>query len=164
VKKLAVQYGQVTEDQVGDLPVEIYGGSKDERQAAYNALKADLTKGGSVAREISENLLANQTDGAVKPLEIVLTASYHSYSDPSANLIVIDTKNDLGATYASRVPGCKYTYDRIIAHELGHVGLFLPDETESPAFMMTTVNRAENQIMNSVHGWGRTSAYDRIDY
>lgn len=80
MKKLALQYNQVTKGEVGDLPVEIYGGSKQQRNSAHNALKTDLTKGGSAAAEISEALLKNTANGSVKPLEIVLTVKYGSYS------------------------------------------------------------------------------------
>ena len=154
VKKLAIDNNLVTKEKIGDISVEIYGESTAERKKAYTALKRDLYKGGDVAKEIGQALVK---DG--RPLEVVLVQAYNSYSTPSANQIVIDVNHDIGGTYVSKVPGGKFTYERIFAHELGHVALGTPSEEGNPNFIMYTVNRSENPIMNALG-----DSNDRVKY
>jgi len=157
VKSLAVKNGQVSNYQLGDLPVEVYGETGAERDTAFAALKTDLTKGGDVAKAMSQDLLSRTTaDGSVRPLDIVLTRSYNSYSNPGGNTIVVDVQHDLGSSYTSRIPGGKFSYERILAHELGHAALGYYDMKID---MMYNVRNAENPIMRSL---GDTN--DRVSY
>ncbi len=157
VKSLSVKNGQVSRYELGDLPVEVYGETAGERNKAFAALKADLTKGGDVGKEMSRDFLGRTTDsGSVRPLEIVLTRSYNSYSNPGGNTIVVDVAHDLGSTYTSKIPGGKFTYERILAHELGHAALGYYDMRID---MMYNIRNAENPIMRAL---GDTN--DRTSY
>ena len=136
--------------------MEVYGDSAAERGKAYAALKTDLTKGGDVAEEMATDFLGRTTaDGSVKPLEVVLTRAYGSYSNPGGNSITIDV-NDIGSTYTSKIPGGKFTYERVFAHELGHAAL---GYTDMKIDTMYNVRNAENPIMRSL---GDTN--DRMSY
>jgi RHS repeat-associated protein len=149
-RQQAIANGAVFKGSIGDLPVEVYGLTGDEREAAFNALKADLSADCDASRSINQ-ALGNRTEGGgLRPLDVILVKSdageIGSFSVPGSNQIVVD-RWDVGDIYDSARPGGRYTYERILAHELGHAALGLHDD--GPTYM-NNVNKVENPIMKAL--------------
>jgi RHS repeat-associated protein len=159
VKALAIDRGQVTNGKVGALPVEVYGRDASDRSQAFAGLKQDLTEGGGVASSVRQ-ALSNRLlpgGGGLKPLEIILTGDYGSYAVPGSNTIVVDVLSDVDSLYDSVRPGGHFTYQRILAHELGHAALGLQDLTTDP---MLTVRQVENPIMRALGDTNDRQSYN----
>jgi hypothetical protein len=124
-KDRAVFDGRILRDKISGVPVTIYGETADERQAAFDALKTDLTADCDESRSILKALGNRRDSAGVRPLEVVLVHSagdIGSFSVPGSNEIVVDRWN-VDDVYDSKVPGGRFTYGRVLAHELGHAAL-----------------------------------------
>ena len=148
-KERTIADGQVLKSKIGNLPVEVYGSTGDERTAALNALKADLSADCDASRSINQ-AFGNRTEGGgLRPLAVILVDSggeIGSFSVPGSNQIVVDHW-EVGDIYDSARPGGRYSYERILAHELGHAALGLHDD--GPTYM-NSVNQVENPIMRAL--------------
>jgi hypothetical protein len=78
-----------------------------------------------------------------------------SYTYPNSQIIAIDL-NDIGRAYNSLRPGGVYSYERVLAHELGHAAF---GDRDIGIDRMFNVEWNENWVMNEL---GDTN--DRLTY
>jgi len=91
----------------------------------------------------------------VAALQVVIADVGGTYSYRGGQIITLD-EGDVGAAYPSATPGGTYSYERILAHELGHLAMGYQDGGPGRMFNVTT---NENPIMRQL---GDTN--DRIAY
>ena len=159
-RDLAADRGEVLKGKVDGIPVGVFGGTPEYREKALAAFKRDLTDGGDVAKQMKANLRPRFVgkDAEAKAFEIVLMTDIQSHSIPWSNRMVIDTW-ELDDTYTAKGgKQVKFTWERIVAHELGHSALGYSDWRISS---MENVNKAENPIMRALEG---KNAIDRVEY
>jgi RHS repeat-associated protein len=149
--------GEVTRRQVGRVPVVIFGGTESERLDAYVAAKSVLegspgyrSPHGATMEQALANRPAWQSPG-VKPLEIILVrgSPIGSFTQVGVNWIVIAPSSPqcigcVGGSYPSQLGGGVFTYERLIAHELGHAAMGTSDNLANE---MHNVVLHENRVM-----------------
>jgi len=148
------------------VPVKIFGGTAVERDTAMAAARNVLAI--STTGQQMRAVLEKRTDYSVfgqqvKTLEIVITNGYHpgngvnvgSFTYVNSNTIAIDA-NQIGQAYTSLRPGGVFSYERIIAHELGHAAF---GDTDTGIDNMFNVKWNENWVMNELG-----DANDRLSY
>jgi len=145
--------GQVSTAMVGDIPIEVYGGTEEQRSLAIDATRDVLTKT-DLGKSMQDSFRVRTESSwfglvkEVQPVDILLVNSGGSgATDLGSNHITLSLKQ-IGISYPSNPPGGITSYQQVIAHEFGHAALGVPDGFY-PA--MECVNRVENPIMKQLH-------------
>jgi RHS repeat-associated protein len=149
--------GNVGTQMIGKVPVAVFGGTAVERDSAITAAMNVLMLS-DTGRKMGAELASRRNwlgFGEVKALEIVLVNSGGSYTYPNSQIIAIDL-NDIGRAYNSLRPGGVYSYERVLAHELGHAAF---GDRDIGIDRMFNVEWNENWVMNEL---GDTN--DRLTY
>jgi hypothetical protein len=153
----AIKNGDVYQGRVRELPVTIYGGTAQERQDVANALYDVL--GGKSARGVEMRLALDKRIGFFAadpdPLEIVLVRKTLLGSHSYAGILTLDLAN-IGKAYPSASGHGTFTYQRIEAHELGHIAF---DANDDGIGKMFNVRQNENVVMRQLNDLDNRIAY-----
>lgn len=161
----AIRNGDIERGQIGKLPVEIYGGTLTERQKVLSALMTDLTKtqqGQSMLSAMEARTSWTLAGRVVQPLQVILTNHGGSYTYLGSNIITIDTHQVTTGSYATSSGTARWTYQRVLAHEMGHAAMGVSDAYLSgygANNQMANVIANENRLMNQLGDFN-----DRIRY
>jgi hypothetical protein len=155
----ATRRGSVATERMGSVDVQVFGGNAVERDSALAATRNVFrySTRGLIMRYALEAPI-RQSDGGSSlppPLVIVLGAENGTYAQISTRTVAVDLK-DVGKSYDSLRPGGIRTFERLMAHELGHVALGYVDLGPG---MMDNVIANENPVMREL---GDTN--DRMSY
>jgi hypothetical protein len=149
----AQKAGQVSKAMAGDIPIEVYGGTEEQRSLAIDATRDVLTKT-DLGKSMQDSFRVRTESSwfglvkTVQPVDILLVDSGgSSASDLGSNHITLSLKQ-IGIPYPSNPPGGITSYQQVIAHEFGHAALGIGDGWLTG---MDCVNRVENPIMKQLH-------------
>jgi hypothetical protein len=152
----AIEYGNVYEGRVRELPVKIYGGTSEERQEVADALYDVL--GGKSARGVEMRMALDQRRGIFaadpNPLEVVLVQGTAKRTR-STDLMTLDLA-DIGRAYTSVSGHGTFTFQRLIAHEVGHIAFDAYDDGLNHMF---NVQKNENVVMRQLGNFDNRLAY-----
>jgi RHS repeat-associated protein len=169
-RKQAYEQGQVLGKTIGNLPVEIAGGTEAERAQAMAALNRIFTE--SAHGRMLRGMLEARSDAGVidtrtRPLQIVITPpggwpnKGGSFAQPGKNIIALDVAQ-VGMQYTTLNGTRPMSYERILAHEVAHSATGLGDVDVpymAPDNRMSIVRYHENVIMRELG-----DNHDRSDY
>ncbi len=149
----------VLNDRIGDLPVDIIGGTPEERRTIDQAVNNILTKsarGRVIRARLESRHVGWLTGGGVKPLEVGIghwggsNAPLGGSFTPDVGKGALEIDLDqYGDTYIAGNELAGYSNERLVAHELGHAfGTY--DEGGLPNPWMRNVLENENPIMREL--------------
>jgi RHS repeat-associated protein len=155
--KKAIKNGEILKVKIGKVEFTFFGGSMKERLASYSALMKIFTASqhGATMLKALESRKTWFGLGRVKSVEIVLSDWMGSGSVPGSQQILLGTYQ-IGGSYHSLVPGGKISFERVLAHELGHAAMGSSDD---PPNTMENVSKHENRVMRELGDFN-----DRIRY
>ena len=120
------------------------GGTEEVRDQAMEALNQDLgtERGAEMVKQFLGRVDAN---GYVEPVTAYLDSKgdLGTFSARNGNQMVLSTQ-DLNSTYAGRLGAGSFDYDRIFAHELGHMAFGVR------GIGTLNIDANENVIMNQL--------------
>jgi len=147
-KAEAIKAGEVSGEMVGKVAVFAYGGSLDQRTGELSAIKTVLTDSdqGKAMLSALEDRKTWFGLGSVKSFDLISMDSGGSHTFLGSQRILLD-QHDVGASYKSLDGNGTFSYERIIAHELGHAAMGTRDDGPG---RMNNVNANENVVMRQL--------------
>jgi RHS repeat-associated protein len=162
IKDAAIKAGDTSTRQFGTLNVNVYGGTAKERADILAAAGDVFTKSehGGWGLKALESRKTWFGFGSTKPFDIIVGRSpVGSFTLGGSQEMLLDPRQVNNAAYSSLFAdpnSGRFTYQRIIAHELGHAAMGTHDDG---AGRMNNVIRNENVIMRQLGDYN-----DRIEF